>query len=193
MSRKFNKNLKRLLGFVLMMTMLLPVFAPVSAEAASYQKGSRGTEEIKRLQRNLTFLGYSTGGIDGSYGGKTETAVLKLQADLHLEENGWVDPQLYALITEVVKEIQTYLKQKKFYTGTIDGITGPGTEKALKKYQKSKGFSQTGVMSEREFASMAFDLGVTGQIGALFEWCARREGTYVEPAYTEEELETLFL
>ena len=189
---KRNRSWKRILVFLLMVSMLLPMFAPVSAEAASYQKGSRGTEEIKRLQRNLTFLGYSTGGIDGSYGGKTEKAVMKLQADLHLEENGRVDPQLYTLITEVVMEIQTYLKQKKYYTGTIDGITGSGTEKALKKYQRSKGYSQTGVMSEWEFASMAFDLGVAGQIGALFEWCARREGTYVEPAYTEEELETLF-
>ena len=43
-----------------------------------------------------------------------------------------------------VKEIQRMLKKKGFYSSTIDGNFGPGTQTAVKNFQKSQGVSQDG-------------------------------------------------
>jgi len=45
-----------------------------------------------------------------------------------------------------VKEIQTVLKKKGFYTGAIDGISGPYTKAAIRAFQKSKGLLQDGIV-----------------------------------------------
>ena len=43
-----------------------------------------------------------------------------------------------------VEKLQQALKIKGYYTGTVDGIYGAGTESAVKAYQKAMGISQTG-------------------------------------------------
>jgi hypothetical protein len=42
------------------------------------------------------------------------------------------------------KSAQESLKAKGFYEGEVDGITGPKTRQALRKYQKSEGLAVTG-------------------------------------------------
>lgn len=48
-----------------------------------------------------------------------------------------------------VKELQTILKEKKYYTGKIDGDFGSMTEEAVKKLQKAQGNSQDGVFGPK--------------------------------------------
>ena len=48
--------------------------------------------------------------------------------------------------TYTIKRIQMELKYRGFYTGSIDGSFGPGTETAVKAFQKSVGLSQDGVV-----------------------------------------------
>lgn len=48
-----------------------------------------------------------------------------------------------------VKWIQKRLKKLKLYDGEIDGMQGPKTTEAIKKYQKKKGFAVTGAADEK--------------------------------------------
>ena len=45
---------------------------------------------------------------------------------------------------ESVEKLQQALKIKGYYTGTVDGLYGSGTESAVKAYQKAMGITQTG-------------------------------------------------
>ncbi|MFC0190148.1 L,D-transpeptidase family protein [Fictibacillus aquaticus] len=62
---------------------------PVTASQPVLKKGSKG-EDVKRLQRRLTDLGYSTKGVDGIFGANTEAAVKRFQSAKKLKVDGVV-------------------------------------------------------------------------------------------------------
>ena len=66
------------------------------------KKGSKGTS-VKALQILLKGYGYSLGiwGVDSSFGGTTEAAVKKFQADVNLEDDGEVGPKTWAKLLGV--------------------------------------------------------------------------------------------
>ena len=53
-----------------------------------------------------------------------------------------------------VAVLQQKLKQLNYYTGNIDGLYGPGTTEAVKKFQQDKGLKVDGVFGESSFAAM---------------------------------------
>lgn len=53
-----------------------------------------------------------------------------------------------------VQFIQDKLKRKGFYQGTPDGLFGPGTEKAVKEFQKRHGLVQSGQISYQEYQAL---------------------------------------
>lgn len=61
------------------------------------RKGSTGNP-VRRAQKRLTLAGYDTGGVDGSFGAKTEAAVKRFQGDQGLVEDGIVGPATWARI-----------------------------------------------------------------------------------------------
>ncbi|MBT2670463.1 L,D-transpeptidase family protein [Streptomyces sp. ISL-14] len=67
------------------------VSLPVNTNA-SLKKGSSGPQVIE-LQKRLTNLGYSTKGVDGSFGKNTEAAVKKFQKSKKLTSDGVVGPK----------------------------------------------------------------------------------------------------
>ncbi|WP_347939629.1 L,D-transpeptidase family protein [Peribacillus simplex] len=67
------------------------VSLPVNTNA-SLKKGSSGPQVIE-LQKRLTKLGYSTKGVDGSFGKNTEAAVKKFQKAKKLTSDGVVGPK----------------------------------------------------------------------------------------------------
>ena len=46
-------------------------------------------------------------------------------------------------------QIQTALKNAGFYAGEIDGKIGPQTKRAIKVFQKSKGFTPDGIVGPK--------------------------------------------
>ena len=60
--------------------------------ATTLKPGDTGPQ-VKTLQRELQALGYSVGGIDGSYGTQTSKAVMAVQRAHHLTADGIVGPQ----------------------------------------------------------------------------------------------------
>lgn len=56
-----------------------------------------------------------------------------------------------------VTKIQTVLKQKGYYTGSVDGIFGTKTRTAVKNFQRDKGLTVDGIAGKKTLAA----LGIT--------------------------------
>ena len=63
------------------------VVAPQSSTRSYIMKGDKG-EDVKVLQENLNYLGYSCGSADGDFGAKTDTALRKFQKAYKLTVDG---------------------------------------------------------------------------------------------------------
>ena len=66
---------------------------------------------------------------------------------------------------QTVKEIQTRLKNWGYYSGSVDGIYGSGTEEAVKRFQKKNGLSADGQAGERTLAALGISPGSEGGSG----------------------------
>ncbi len=133
--------------------------APTTGTTATLKKGASGAA-VKELQTLLKSKGYYTSTVDGSFGPATEAAG-RFQSDKKLTVDGVVGAKTWAALratttppaTQVlkkgssgnaVKEVQLMLQKLGHYKLSLDGSFGPGTETAVKAFQKSKGLSQTG-------------------------------------------------
>lgn len=66
-----------------------------------------------------------------------------------------------ATTTSQNKEIQRRLKNWGYYTGSIDGILGPQSIKAIKAFQKKYGLVQDGIVGPKTAAKMGINLNST--------------------------------
>ena len=60
--------------------------------------------------------------------------------------------------TANIKEVQTVLKKWGYYTGVIDGINGPKTIAAVKRFQKKYGLTQDGIVGPKTAAKMGLSV-----------------------------------
>lgn len=97
-----------------------------------------------------------------------------------MKETGIANDELDALIIDTVYDIQLYMKLKGYYTIKVDGIGGNGTANAMRAYQKDYGYAQTGIADLSILKAILQDSTVRQHLGALEEYVARMEGTYVE-------------
>lgn len=58
-----------------------------------------------------------------------------------------------------VRELQTRLKRWGYYTGSIDGIYGSGTQEAVKRFQRKNGLSVDGIVGRQTAAALGMTLG----------------------------------
>ena len=59
----------------------------------------------------------------------------------------------------VVTQIQTKLKSWGYYTGTVDGIYGSGTERAVRAFQQTNGLTVDGKAGDQTLAAMGLSAG----------------------------------
>ena len=59
----------------------------------------------------------------------------------------------------VVTQIQTKLKSWGYYTGTVDGIYGSGTERAVRAFQQKNGLTVDGKAAAQTLAAMGLSAG----------------------------------
>lgn len=162
---------------MLLLVMLVTAIPVQTVQASVYQRGSYGVQ-VQILQQNLTFLGFSTKGIDGSFGNNTKNAVLEVQKALGFEATGKVEDELNTMLKNTVLDIQKYMQAKGYYTGALDGVSGVGTQGAFKALQKEKGYPQTGVASYFILKEIIDDTSMKIEMKSLREWVARLNGTY---------------
>lgn len=61
-------------------------------------------------------------------------------------------------VTANIKEVQTRLKKWGYYTGNVDGINGPQTIAAVKRFQKKYGLTQDGIVGPLTAKKMGITL-----------------------------------
>lgn len=111
---------------------------------SAVRKGSSGTQ-VKYLQQALIGLGFLSGSADGQYGPATTEAVRRYQSAYGLSADGSAGPDTMTSLKNTVAALQSDLKTRGWYTGSIDGVFGNGTKSAVKSYQSDVGISATGV------------------------------------------------
>ena len=130
------------------------------------RSGATG-ETVRKMQTRLQELGYYTGTVDGQFGPGTRTAVTLFQQQNDLQPDGIVGPATSEVLysadakpavtqapthtpaptvdTTSVAAMQQRLAELGYYTGTVDGLTGPGTKAALTLFQKQHGLTADGI------------------------------------------------
>ncbi len=85
------------------------------AFANTYEELTKGTsgQLVYELQQRLVELGYDTNGIDGNYGGGTESAIMAFQAANELEVTGVADPITQTMLYEGKKPDTTTTNASK--------------------------------------------------------------------------------
>lgn len=63
----------------------------------------------------------------------------------------------------VVSQIQTALKNQGYYSGSVDGIYGSGTEAAVKSFQSSNGLTVDGKAGQQTLSALGIKVSTTQQ------------------------------
>ncbi|MDD7909161.1 MULTISPECIES: peptidoglycan-binding domain-containing protein [Pseudovibrio] len=72
-----------------------------------------------------------------------------------------VDPQVLEQLA-LVKDVQRELRRLKVYPGTVDGLEGPATKRAVLAYERARGLPETGTVNSRLLARLTMDSGPLG-------------------------------
>ncbi|MBE5783540.1 MAG: hypothetical protein E7329_09545 [Clostridiales bacterium] len=145
-----------------------PTATPAFSQNTYLRKGNSGYN-VRQMQERLIKLGYLSGTADGSFDVSTEAAVIAFQKRNCSYSDGVAGPEtLKALYSSsarststssgivgvtlrsgsegaAVRTLQTKLKSLGFYTGTVDGSFGTGTEDAVKAFQRAHSLTADGV------------------------------------------------
>ncbi len=134
------------------------------------RQGSKG-KDVEELQKLLAHWQAFTGPINGSFGPQTENGVKAFQHRVFLVEDGIVGALTWqALYTgapvnmpvlkrgsrgDAVIVLQGVLKETRDYTLGIDGDFGPGTEAAVKAFQKRSKLKEDGIVEEQNWHALS--------------------------------------
>ncbi len=130
------------------------------------RSGAMG-ESVAKLQTRLKELGYYTGTVDSQFGPGTRAAVTAFQQQNGLTADGIVGPATSEILysdaakpavtpvptdtpaptvdTSSMSAIQQRLKDLGYYSGTVDGLTGPGTKAAITLFQQQHSLTADGI------------------------------------------------
>lgn len=166
-----------------------PVDGTADAAAAAEARLRITVSQRVAVQRELTRLGYSTGGTDGVWGRNTRTAIATWQRDRKEKVTGYVtEAQLKVLARGIVvtplpddvdpgslapAEIEASLKltrtqrtaiQKQltalgYDAGVADGLWGSKTRVAIKTWQRANKKTQTGYVTASQVRLIADQAG----------------------------------
>lgn len=156
----------------------------------SYSSGSSG-DGVKRLQTSLKELGYYSYEPDGKYGEGTRRSVAEYQRANGLEPTGIADASTLMRLYEggsisygefvnsqcaakgdsgaKVKSLQKRLNELGYFTGDSTGAYGDNTARAVTRFQRDNGLSETGSVDPTTYEAL-FDPGAApaADDGALY-------------------------
>jgi Putative peptidoglycan binding domain/PRC-barrel domain len=129
-----------------------------SPSASPSVSAPRPTNDVAAAQQRLKERGFYSGPVDGVLGPGTAAALRAYQRDRRLEVTGQLDAETARTLTndtaaartpaaEPVVDIRTaqrQLRERGYYSGSVDGVMGPATEAALRAFQRDRGLKATG-------------------------------------------------
>ncbi len=105
-------------------------------------------------QKQLKYLNYYKGALDGIFGPKSKEATKKFQKEYKLVVDGIFGTKTKNKTIEVWKNIQTKLNLKINSKLVIDGLLGPKTLTAIKKFQSENNLSIDGIVGSKTMAKL---------------------------------------
>ena len=153
-----------------------------SSDSTILRHGSR-SDAVRRLQQDLSTLGYYNGAISGHFGSKTEAAVMSFQRKNGLSADGIAGSNTLAKIatalgnssnnnsgntpsssdtllkygvknSDAVRALQNNLKSLGYYNGSVTGNFGRLTKEAVYNFQKSNGLSADGIAGSKTLSAI---------------------------------------
>jgi peptidoglycan hydrolase-like protein with peptidoglycan-binding domain len=135
-----------------------------------------GSERVREVQRKLNRLGYGAGEVDGLFGPITDEAVRRFQQQNTLAVDGIVGPRTLRVLrlrterlerlvrrgtgfqqpggSERVREVQRELNRLGYDAGEVDGLFGPVTDEAIRRFQQNRGLLVDGIVGARTLRSL---------------------------------------
>lgn len=150
------------------------ILAMVPASAETLHAGMSG-DAVTALQNSLVVAGYLARTVDGDYGSTTKEAVYLFQKDKGLTATGEADDATRDAIRraegasyrngggvvyaegnrgDVISDMQQRLQEAGSLKGDIDGVYGGDTVKAVKDFQRSRGFPVSGAIDEVTYRAL---------------------------------------
>jgi peptidoglycan hydrolase-like protein with peptidoglycan-binding domain len=133
-----------------------------------------GSERVREVQRQLNRLGFNAGPVDGLFGPLTDAAVRRFQADGGIAVDGAVGPQTLRKVrssirqkerllargsgfgssggSDRVRDVQRRLNRLGQDAGKVDGLFGPATDAAVRRFQAERSLTADGVVGPRTLA-----------------------------------------
>jgi peptidoglycan hydrolase-like protein with peptidoglycan-binding domain len=147
--------------------------APTPVTKAWLQVGDTG-DKVKELQEKLCKLGYTVS-VDGIYGKETKNAIYNFQQDTKICADGLAGDETLAMLDTKIAELnkpkpapapvnqdnvnlQHNLNRLKIATLVEDGVVGPLTIEAIRKFQSIVGASIDGVAGSDTLAAINYIL-----------------------------------
>jgi peptidoglycan hydrolase-like protein with peptidoglycan-binding domain len=112
-----------------------------------------GSKRVREVQQLLVRIGYRPGRIDGRFGPRTEAAVIAFQYKHGFTRTGVVGSRtlnalrLRAGWSPRVRDAQRALNARGYEAGPVDGLVGPRTAAATRRFQERHGLPVTGVIA----------------------------------------------
>ncbi|MDY4957466.1 MAG: peptidoglycan-binding protein [Dialister sp.] len=150
------------------------ILAMVPSSAETLHAGMSG-DAVTALQNSLVAAGYLARTVDGDYGSTTKEAVYLFQKDKGLSATGEADDATRDAIRraegagyrngggvvyaegnrgDVISDMQQRLQEAGSLKGDIDGVYGGDTVKAVKDFQRSRGFPVSGAIDEVTYRAL---------------------------------------
>ena len=79
----------------------------------------------------------------------------------------------YGSVGDEVSEIQTVLKDRGYYSGSVDGIFGSATKNAVERFQRDSGLSVDGIAGKNTLSALGINGGGNGISTSDFTLLAR--------------------
>lgn len=134
-------------------------YTPKTVNLPTLRRGSSGSN-VKYLQYLLIGFGYDLDA-DGIFGIQTQNVVLQFQTDVGITADGVVGRTTWNYLTQnlsryptlrrlsrgaYVNLLQRYLLSYLYPVGTIDGVFGTRTERAVREFQSENGIASDGIV-----------------------------------------------
>ncbi|NGM46161.1 peptidoglycan-binding protein [Rhodobacter sp. SGA-6-6] len=160
-----------------------------SSAAAVEARLGLSRDQRRLIQRQLTALGYNTGGADGLWGRNTRDAIRRWQAANRAEATGYVTARQVRLIGEQAgtrpdigddagaddrleerllgltsaerREIQRRLTLLGYNTRGADGVFGSNTRRAIAAWQRDEGLRASGYITADQLRELRRQTGAS--------------------------------